>query len=142
VVEGLLHAPHETVLGSKLFIGCSSWKMDAYLLLREDLRLNTFFGEECLGREAYWLNPQYLISMENSVLGLHDHRSHFLMWELWHSPGQEFGREQGGSYRLRHVPVSGMSPSQACPRVSGTSDLFFLTQLSGRVHGPSAPPCL
>lgn len=33
-------------------------------------------------REAYWLKPQYLNSMENSVLRLHDHRSHFLMWEV------------------------------------------------------------
>ncbi|EDL88308.1 rCG61198 [Rattus norvegicus] len=22
--------------------------------------------------------------MENSVLGLHDHRSYFLMWGVWH----------------------------------------------------------
>jgi hypothetical protein len=28
----------EIVLGSKLFIGCSSWKVDVYLLLRMDPR--------------------------------------------------------------------------------------------------------
>ena len=32
----------ETVLGSKLFIGCSLWKLDAYHLLKVDLKLNTF----------------------------------------------------------------------------------------------------
>ena len=47
----------ETVLGSKLFIDCSSWKMGAYHLLRVDQRLNTFCRKECLGREAYWLSP-------------------------------------------------------------------------------------
>ena len=50
----------ETVLGSKLFIGCSLWKLDAYHLLKVDLRLNTFCRKECPGREAYWLNPQGL----------------------------------------------------------------------------------
>jgi hypothetical protein len=43
----------ETVLGSKLVIGCSLWKMDAYHLLRGDQRLNTFCKEEYPGREAY-----------------------------------------------------------------------------------------
>jgi hypothetical protein len=43
----------ETVLGSKLFIDCSLWKMDAYQLLRVNQRLNTFCREECLGRETY-----------------------------------------------------------------------------------------
>ena len=48
VGEGLLYALmevlDETVLGSKLFIGCSSWKNGwiSYQLLRVDLRLNTF----------------------------------------------------------------------------------------------------
>ena len=45
--------------------------MEAYNLLRVDQRLNTFCRKECLGRKAYWLNPQgpsrYLISMENSL---------------------------------------------------------------------------
>ena len=47
--------------------------MDAYQLLRMDQRLITFCRAS-----------RYLISMENSVLGLHDHRSHFLMCEVWH----------------------------------------------------------
>jgi hypothetical protein len=42
------------------FIDCSSWKMDAYHLLRVDQRLNTFGRKECLRREAYWLKPQGL----------------------------------------------------------------------------------
>lgn len=46
--------------------------MDAPGLLKVDHRLNSFCRKECLGREAYWLNPQgssrYLISMEDSVL--------------------------------------------------------------------------
>jgi hypothetical protein len=37
---------------------------------------------ECLGREAFYLSPQwYLISMETSV---HNHRLCFLMWRVWH----------------------------------------------------------
>ena len=55
----------ETVLGSKLSIDCSSWKMGTYNFLRVDQRLNTFcgkecLGKECLGKEAYWLDPQGL----------------------------------------------------------------------------------
>lgn len=42
------------------FIDSSLWKMDAYQFLRVDQRLNTFYREECLRREAYWLNPQGL----------------------------------------------------------------------------------
>jgi hypothetical protein len=44
--------------GSKLFIGCSSWKMDVYQLLRVDLKLNTFLQGGMSGREAHWLNLQ------------------------------------------------------------------------------------
>jgi hypothetical protein len=36
---------------------CSSWKMDAYQLLRVDQK---FCREECPGREADWLNLQNL----------------------------------------------------------------------------------
>jgi hypothetical protein len=51
----------ETVHGSKLFIGRSWWEMGGekwvhiilYPLLREDLRLNTFCREKCLGRKVY-----------------------------------------------------------------------------------------
>jgi hypothetical protein len=46
----------ETVYGSKLFI-----EMDAYCTSTVspwvDLRVNTFYREESLGREAYWLSP-------------------------------------------------------------------------------------
>ena len=61
----------ETVLGSKLFIDCSSWKMGAYNLLKVDRRLNTFYRKECPGKQAYWLTlraSRYLISTENSIL--------------------------------------------------------------------------
>jgi hypothetical protein len=36
------------------------WKLDAYHLLKVDLKLNTFWRKECPEREAYWLNPQDL----------------------------------------------------------------------------------
>lgn len=58
-----------------------------YPLLSVDVRLNTFSREVYLGGEAYWLSfraSMYLISMENSGLSLCDHRSHFLMWGVWH----------------------------------------------------------
>ena len=32
--------------------------MGACNLLKVDQKLNTFCKKECLGREAYWLNPQ------------------------------------------------------------------------------------
>lgn len=48
-----------------------------------DQRFNTFCREKCLGRKDNWLRPQGLISTENSVLGLHDHGPHFLMWGVW-----------------------------------------------------------
>jgi hypothetical protein len=44
---------------SMQFIDCSSWKMGAQHLFRVDQRLNIFCREECLEREAYWLNPQH-----------------------------------------------------------------------------------
>ena len=76
----------EIILGSKLFIGCSLWKMDAYQLLRVGQKFNTFFSEECQESRVYWLKTsgplEYLIGMENSVLSLHDHRSHFLIWKV------------------------------------------------------------
>ena len=93
----------ETVLGSKLFIDCSLWKMDAYQLLRVDQRLNTFCRKECLGREAYWLNlPQspsrYLISMKNSVL-IYVTIGHTPLWGVWLCVlDQESGGEQGDAY--------------------------------------------
>jgi hypothetical protein len=98
----------ETVLGSKLFIDCSLWKMGAYHLLRVDQSLNTFCGKECPGRDAYWLNPQgssgYLISMENSVL-IYMTTGHISYVEsVTHIPGQETGRKQGSAYHLRWVP--------------------------------------
>jgi hypothetical protein len=43
----------KTVLGFKLFIDCSSWKMSACHFLRVDQRLNTFWRKDCLEREAY-----------------------------------------------------------------------------------------
>ena len=50
----------------------SSFKMDAYNLLRVGQRLNTFCRKDCLGREADWPKPwgpsRYLISIENSGL--------------------------------------------------------------------------
>lgn len=65
----------ETVRGSKLFVGCSLWTMDAYLLLGVNLKLNTLCKEECLGREGLLAKPsRCFLSMENSVLGLHDYR--------------------------------------------------------------------
>jgi hypothetical protein len=45
--------------------------MNAYNLLKVDERLNSFCRMDCMGREAYWLNPlgnRYFISMVNSVL--------------------------------------------------------------------------
>jgi phage protein U len=50
----------ETVLGSKLLIDCSSWKMGAYNLLKMDRRLNTFYRKECPGKQAYWLTLRAL----------------------------------------------------------------------------------
>jgi hypothetical protein len=35
------------IVGSKLFIDCSLWKMGAYQLFRVDQRLNTFCRKEC-----------------------------------------------------------------------------------------------
>jgi hypothetical protein len=55
--ENLLHAPHCGFDGrdnpclSIPFTDCSLWKMDAYQLLRENQRLNTFCREEYQGRE-------------------------------------------------------------------------------------------
>jgi hypothetical protein len=71
-----------------------------YPLVRVDLRLNTFCREGCLGRKGSLLakssGPRYLISMENSVLGLHDHRTHFFyIRSVVHVPCQESARGQG-----------------------------------------------
>ena len=77
----------EIALGSKLFIDCSSWKMDTYNLLKRYQTLNTFCREECPEREAYWLNFQgpsrNLFSMENSVLG-YVTKGHASIVEVWH----------------------------------------------------------
>jgi hypothetical protein len=39
------------------FIDCLSLKMGAHHFLWVDQSLNPFCREECLGREAHWLNP-------------------------------------------------------------------------------------
>ena len=85
----------ETVLGSKLFIGCSLWKMDAYHLLKVDLKLNTFCREECP------CASRYLISMENSVWGYMATGHISYVGSMARVPGQESGREQGATYYLR-----------------------------------------
>jgi hypothetical protein len=49
-------------------------------------------------KEAYWLSPQarHVISLENSVWGLCDHRTYFFyMRSMAHVPSQESGRELG-----------------------------------------------
>ena len=66
------------------------------------------------------------LSMENSVLGLCNHRSHFLMWEVWHVFQ---ARNLAGS---REVPtVSGGYLG------TGVSDLFYLNKFPGMVHCPT-----
>jgi hypothetical protein len=44
--------------------------VNVYTLFRVNQGLNTFFGKECPGREAHWLNtqglPRYLNCMRNS----------------------------------------------------------------------------
>jgi hypothetical protein len=39
----------------------------------------------------------------------------FLMWEVWHIPGQEFGREQEGTYQLRCAPTEFPGPQPTLP---------------------------
>lgn len=75
----------ETGHGSKLFIDCSWWKMNAYLNLptsqgASEIKYHLQGGmtgkASLLAKQA----SRYLSSMENSVLGLPEHRSYFLMW--------------------------------------------------------------
>jgi hypothetical protein len=87
------------------------------------LRLNTFCREECLGREAYWhtlWTSRYLISMENSVLSLSDHKSLFLLsWSemlgMLHLHMEGLGachKSMGGcSYNWGLVPAAGKGPT-------------------------------
>jgi hypothetical protein len=79
----------ETVLGSKLFIDCSSWKMNVYQLLRVDQRLNTFCREECLGRGNLLAKPSgplgTSLAWRTLFWALCDHRTRFLMEEVWHA---------------------------------------------------------
>ena len=83
-------------------IDCSSWKMAAYQLLWVGQRLNTFFKKECRFKKGHFVAKlsgplgTYLISIENSVLGYVNNMGNMVC-----VPGQESGREQGGTYHLK-----------------------------------------
>ena len=83
-----------------------------YPLLRVDLRLNTFYWEECLGRLAYWLGalglcfePKFLLCEEHCMCSKSG---------IWHGTGSHLS--------LRCVPTK--SPGLS---------LLYLTKLPGKV---------
>ena len=110
----------ETVLGSKLFIGCSLQKLDAYHLLKVDLRLNTFCRKECPGREAYWLNPQ----------GLQIPHQHGELCSDYHDLSDSYAE-------CGHVTGAWSEADEAITvlsEVPRASNLFHLTKFPGTVH--------
>lgn len=77
VCEGLLHDSSQWIS-----IKNRQFKVLRYLLLwwkvalpKVGLRIKTFGREECLRRKAYWQCRPGLLSLEISVLILHDYRS-------------------------------------------------------------------
>ena len=70
-----------------------------YPLLSVDLRIKYLLQGGLSGKGSLLAQPsgpRYLISMENSVLGLHDHRTHFFyVRSMACVPSQESGRELG-----------------------------------------------
>lgn len=60
----------------------------SYHLLRENLRLNTFCREKCLGKGFILAKSSGSLGISFSwrtlVLGLLNNKSLFLMWGLWH----------------------------------------------------------
>lgn len=81
--------------------------MDVYQLLRVNLRSNTFCRAS-----------RYLMSMENSVLGL-------MFSYVGSVAGQEFGREQRAAYHLRCVCLETQTP-------------LYLTKFLGVIHYPTS----
>jgi hypothetical protein len=71
----------------------------SYPLLSVDLRIKYLLQGGMSGKGSLLAQPsgpRYLISMENSVLGLHDHRTHFFyIRSVVHVPSQESARGQG-----------------------------------------------
>ena len=71
----------------------------SYPLLSVDLRIKYLLQGGMSGKGSLLAQPsgpRYLISMENSVLGLHDHRTHsFNVRRMVCIPGQASGREWG-----------------------------------------------
>lgn len=83
-----------------------------------------FYMEEFLGRDTYWLILSG-INIENSVLGLYDHRTCFFYVQgTALIPGQESGGEQG-VLSLKHVPTKFLGLS-----------MLYLTKLSDMVLCP------
>ena len=71
----------------------------SYPLLSVDLRIKYLLQGGMSGKGSLLAQPsgpRYLISMENSVLGLRDHRTcFFYVRSMSHVPSQESGRELG-----------------------------------------------